>query len=206
MESNKALFLDRDGIINVDYGYVGTLEKFKLIEGIIELCSEAISAGYKIYIITNQAGIAKNKFTLNQFLELTKYIINLFSERGIDINVYFCPYHSEAIDQNYILNHKIQHDYFNCLSDYNISNNIFLSDYRKPSPGMILQAQKRFNLNLKESIFIGDQKTDMLAANLAGLSKAVLVNKEAINITDDYRFVKKLPTFNELLKLINFKL
>lgn len=89
---NKALFLDRDGTINFDYGYVGSVEKFKFIDGIFEFCNKAQALGYKIIIITNQSGIARGYYTVNEYNKVTKYMCNEFKRHGITItDVLYCP-------------------------------------------------------------------------------------------------------------------
>ncbi len=94
MSRRKALFLDRDGVINVETGYVHCREEFIFQEGIFELCSAAESLGYLIIVVTNQAGIARGYYTESEFFELTEWMIAEFERRGIAITkVYHCPYH-----------------------------------------------------------------------------------------------------------------
>lgn len=147
---NKALFLDRDGVINLHNGYVFKKEKFIFNEDIFEVCSFFKSISYKIIIITNQAGIAKGIFSLQDLKLLNLYMINEFKKKNIIIdNVYFCPHHP---------------DYdLKCFN-------------RKPSPGMLIQARDDFNIDLKKSILIGDQFTDIEAGNSAGVGKSYLFN------------------------------
>lgn len=80
---NKALFLDRDGTINIDYGYVGSVDKFKFIDGVFEFCGVAQSLGYKIIVITNQSGIARGFYTVADYENVTKYMCNEFLKHGI---------------------------------------------------------------------------------------------------------------------------
>ena len=88
----KALFLDRDGTINVDYGYVYQIEKFQIIDGIFELCQKAQEKGYLIIVITNQSGIERNYYTLEDFKNLTNHMIKIFKEQNIQIHdVFYCP-------------------------------------------------------------------------------------------------------------------
>ena len=89
---NKALFLDRDGTINVDYGYVYQIEKFEFINGIFELCQKAQERGYLIIVITNQSGIARNYYKDEDFHILNKFMIDEFAGKGIKItDVFYCP-------------------------------------------------------------------------------------------------------------------
>ena len=88
----KALFLDRDGTINVDYGYVYQPEKFELIDGITELCLRAQEKGYLIIVITNQSGIARGYYTDDDFQKINQYMIEIFNRYGVKItDVFYCP-------------------------------------------------------------------------------------------------------------------
>ncbi len=88
----KALFLDRDGTINIDYGYVFQPEKFEFINGIFELCRKAQEKGYLIIVITNQSGIARGYFSEQDFAELNSYMLAEFTKHGIKItDVFYCP-------------------------------------------------------------------------------------------------------------------
>jgi D-glycero-D-manno-heptose 1,7-bisphosphate phosphatase len=140
---NKALFLDRDGVINVDKGHVYRREQFEFLPGIFDLCRRYINAGYLLLIITNQAGIAKGIYTEQDYKDLTEWMIRQFKEKGITISkVYHCPHHPDV-------------------------NGI--CDCRKPAPGMILQAITDFNLDISECILIGDKETDLEAGRRAGI-------------------------------------
>lgn len=89
---NKALFLDRDGTINIDYGYVGSIDRFKFIDSIFDFCAIAQSLGYKIIVITNQSGIARGYYTVQDYEKVTKYMCDEFMHRGIKItDVLYCP-------------------------------------------------------------------------------------------------------------------
>lgn len=89
---NKALFLDRDGTINIDYGYVGSVDKFEFIDGVFEFCAIAQSLGYKIIVITNQSGIARGYYTVADYETVTKYMCDEFMKHGIKItDVLYCP-------------------------------------------------------------------------------------------------------------------
>ena len=150
----KALFLDRDGIINVDHGYVHKIEDFEFVEGIFQLCQLAIVQGYSIFVITNQAGIARGLYTVDDFETLTLWMIEQFAKQHIKIEeVFYCPHHpSKGV-------------------------NVFKKNCqcRKPAPGMLLQAQRKYNIDLQASIFIGDKISDMQAASTAGIAKRILV-------------------------------
>lgn len=154
---NRALFLDRDGIINIDHGYVYKKENFDFVEGIFDLCRYATSKGFDIYVITNQSGIARGLYSIEDFEKLTKWMKAEFNKEGVHIaDVMCCPHHPTKGDNEY-------HKECSC---------------RKPHPGMILAVQDKYNVDLKQSIFIGDKISDMQAAESAGIHNRILVNSK----------------------------
>jgi D-glycero-D-manno-heptose 1,7-bisphosphate phosphatase len=139
----KALFIDRDGVINVDKGHVYTREEFEFTEGIFDLCRGYSEEGYLIIVITNQAGIAKGIFTEADYKKLTEWMISRFQDNGILISkVCYCPHHPDFTG------------YCKC---------------RKPEPGMILNAIEEFDLDITKCILIGDMETDLEAGRRAGI-------------------------------------
>ena len=179
---NKALFLDRDGIINVDHGYVHKAEDFEFLEGIFELCQRAMEKGYQIFVITNQAGIARGYYDIATFEILSNWMVNEFNKHKVTITkVSFCPHHPTK----------------------GINNFVMPCECRKPEPGMINQAQKEYGITLADSIFIGDKVSDMQAANNAGIKSRILV---------DSRYTQESPTdklegvirINELKQAIEY--
>ena len=128
---NRALFLDRDGVINVEKNYVHKIEEFMFIEGIFELVQLFIKKGFKIIVITNQAGIARGIYTEDDFEKLNSWMLSEFEKRDARIDdVYYCPDHLE----NGI--GKYKKDSFD----------------RKPNPGMIFKAKEKYNLDLAGSV------------------------------------------------------
>jgi len=151
---NKALFLDRDGIINVDHGYVYKMSDFEFVEGIFELCQKAQQLNYKIIIITNQSGIARGYYTESDFNQLTTWMKAEFLKNKIVItDVFYCPHHPTSDISKY----KKQ-----CAC-------------RKPEPELITQAKEKYNIDLSKSIFVGDKESDMQAAQNANINKRILV-------------------------------
>ena len=145
----RALFIDRDGVINIDRGHVFLKEDFEFTAGIFELCRKYIVDGFIIIVITNQAGIARGYYTEDDFKKLTDWMVEQFSKKGITITkVYHCPHHPD-IDGP--------------------------CDCRKPEPGMILQAVKDFGLDIGECILIGDKETDLEAGRRAGIPEKNLI-------------------------------
>ena len=95
---SKALFLDRDGVINQEVGYLHAKEQVRWVEGIFELCRAAAELGYKLVVVTNQAGIARGYYTEAQFQELMEWMQGEFEGRGLRLDaVYFCPFHPDRV-------------------------------------------------------------------------------------------------------------
>ena len=154
MNTQKALFLDRDGIINLDHGYVYKIEDFEFVNGIFEVCQHAINCGYIIIVITNQAGIARGYYTIEQFEILTDWMKRQFLDQNIKItDVYFCPHHP----------------------DKGINEYAGQCSCRKPEPGMLISASEKYAISLSESVFIGDKISDIQAAESAGVKNKILL-------------------------------
>ena len=153
----RALFLDRDGVINVDHAYVHTQESFVFIDGIFELVRKAHELGYFVIVVTNQAGIGRGYYSEGEFLVLTEWMKSKFAERCAVIDaVYFCPDHP-------------QHG----LGSYRRD-----SPMRKPAPGMLLQARDEFGINMAHSVMVGDKLTDMQAGAAAGIGTLLWLNPD----------------------------
>lgn len=134
----KALFLDRDGTINVDYGYVYQPERFEFIKGIFELCRMAQKLGYLIIVITNQSGIARGYYTNDDFQKVNQYMIEKFANKGIKItDVFYCP--------------------------------DLTGKRRKPECGMFIEAQQKYNIDMANSVSLGDKERDVEAGIKAGV-------------------------------------
>ncbi|UCN01049.1 D-glycero-beta-D-manno-heptose 1,7-bisphosphate 7-phosphatase [Sulfurimonas sp. SWIR-19] len=168
----KALFLDRDGVINVEKEYLYKREDFEFIDGIFDLCKYYQNLGYLIIIVTNQSGIARGYYTEEDFQVLTDWMIQEFKKRNINITkVYHCPHHP----------------------DINIK-----CSCRKPEPGMILEAQKKFNLDLIHSLMIGDKQRDIEAAVNAGISETYLFDE--MNQIRSSKATKTVTKLDEIWK------
>lgn len=147
---HPCLFLDRDGVINTDFGYVHRREDCEFCPGIFDLCAYFQRKCFKIIVITNQSGIARGYYDTASFHSLTAYINKAFAERNIALNAtYFCPHKPE--------------DNCNC---------------RKPKPGMLLQAQQEHLIDMESSIMIGDKKSDMQAAHAAKVKHLFWLTQE----------------------------
>lgn len=149
LKKNLAVFFDRDGVLNEDKGYVYRKEDFIWIKGAKEALALAKSKGFLSIVITNQSGICRGYYDINEMHLLHLWMKQQALEYGAKIDdIYFCPYHSEGQVQQYIFpNHPD----------------------RKPNPGMIIRAAKDYNIDLTRSLLIGDQQSDIDAANNAGL-------------------------------------
>ncbi|TGL10908.1 HAD family hydrolase [Leptospira meyeri] len=148
------MFLDRDGVINEDFDYVYRMEDFQFKSEIFEICKLANANHYLVFIITNQAGIARGYYSERDFFILTKWMLNEFLNQSCSITkVYYCPYHPDFGNKRY------KRD----------------SNFRKPNPGMILKAAKRYSIDLENSILVGDQNTDVEAGFRAGVGKNFLL-------------------------------
>ena len=155
-EKNKAAFLDRDGVINIDYGYVHKWEDFHFCEGAIEGMKILLSLNYKIIIITNQSGIARGIFSEEQYSELTKKYLYKLKKKGIQVSsVYYCPHHPSFSEK----------PFDNC-------------ECRKPNPGLFKKAINRFNFSLDKSIAIGDNERDLIAAKRAGIKNIFFIKSD----------------------------
>ena len=150
---NKAIFLDRDGTLNIDYGYVHEIDNFKFIDGVIDALRELKKMGYMLVLVTNQSGIARGYFSEEQFLQLTEWMDWSLAEQDVDLDgIYYCPHHPEG------------------KGEYKED-----CDCRKPKPGMLLQAIKELKIDPTQSIIVGDKVEDLKAGIGAKVKMNVLV-------------------------------
>jgi len=154
----RACFLDRDGVINVDEGYVGSLERFRFIPGIFEALQKLQQRGFVLIVVTNQSGIARGYYTQADYEKVTRYMLEEFAKRGIEIAaVYHCPHHPDE----------------DCAC-------------RKPKPGMIERAAREHDIDLASSWLVGDKMSDIEAAQRAGIKNVVLLdNKRLIDVVEE---------------------
>lgn len=159
--SNKAVFLDRDGVINIDHSYVYRVEDFDFMGDIFELCRHFRQLGYKLIIVTNQSGIGRGYYSENDFLKLSDWMKAKFIANQCEIDaLYYSPYHPEKAKAPYLKK----------------------SECRKPAPGMLLQAIKDFDLEPSNCAMIGDRETDIQAAKAAGIGRSILLDTESKSI------------------------
>lgn len=178
-----ALFLDRDGVINVDRGYVSRVEDFEFLPGIFELVRFAgRELGWPAVVVSNQSGIGRGYFDEAAYRALTDWMCERFRAEGAPIaRVYHCPYHPSHGIGAYRVDH----------------------DWRKPKPGMILQAAADLNLDLPKSALIGDRLDDMEAAAAAGVPLRIRIAGEGASADaagPPHRVVRSLPDALALLR------
>jgi len=178
----KTLFLDRDGVININHGYVHTPENFDFIEGVFDLCRYAQQLGYQIIIVTNQSGIARKYYSNLTFNKLSKWMTQQFWRQGIKIKqILHCPHHP-----------KFTH-YCSC---------------RKPRTGMIMKAQRRFHIDLAQSMMVGDSLSDMRCAQTAKIKKRILFKERSLSSNQHFqaKFIRpRFHTYHQVDKLSSIK-
>jgi D-glycero-D-manno-heptose 1,7-bisphosphate phosphatase len=145
----RALFLDRDGVLNVDHGYIGSRDRFEWVDGALEAIRYATRAGWHVFVVTNQSGVARGLYTEDAVRGLLDWMADQARAAGGTIDdVRFCPYHPEAEVSAYREAHP----------------------WRKPLPGMLLDVIRAWELDPGRAVMVGDQGTDMEAAAAAGVA------------------------------------
>lgn len=180
-----AVFLDRDGVINLDRAYVHRWEDFVFVPGAIAAVARLVDAGFRIVIVTNQSGIARGFYTQEQYVELTHRMIGAFADQGVDITaVYHCPHLPSGSVEPFARD----------------------CDCRKPAPGMLLRAAAEHRLSLADSILVGDRDSDIMAARAAGVGRAFLVRSD--HVTSLATSAEALPDacFDDLAQCVDMLL
>lgn len=145
--SIKVVFLDRDGVINEEVGYLHRIKDFKFIPGVMDACRYFQSLGYQLIVVTNQSGIARGLYKEDDFYIINEWMLNEFQKEKINIlDVFFCPHGPD--------------DDCSC---------------RKPKPGLFLNAKEKYGINMGNSWMLGDKEADIEAASNAGISQTILV-------------------------------
>ncbi len=159
----RAIFLDRDGVINEDRGYVHKIEDFIFLSGVFEALRAFLDMGYKLFIVTNQSGIGRGYYSEDDFKKLTDWMLDELAKKKIAIEeVFYCPHHPDE----------------GC-------------GCRKPEPGMIWEAAKKYGIDLKNSWMIGDKPSDIEAAKRAGVGSQILIGKDAKSLFDTIAIIKE---------------
>ena len=145
-------------MVNQDLGYVHRIEDFHFLPGVLEACNQLVELGHRIVIITNQAGIARGYYTTADLETLHNWMSEQFRKAGAALSgIYFCPHHPEGTVHQYKL----------------------LCNCRKPAPGMILRAKHELNINLADSILVGDKPSDIQAGRRAGINRCYLLTTKS---------------------------
>lgn len=161
----KAIFIDRDGTIHVDKVETHKIEDLEFFEDVFDLFKTVSELGYKIVVVTNQSGIGKGNYSVKEMQDFNDFMIEKLNEKGISISaLYYCPHKSE--------------DNCGCM---------------KPKDGMFKRAALELNINLSESIMIGDQSSDIYAGLNAGILKNYIVTTGIYKTVDgNYRLPNDL--------------
>lgn len=167
-ELKPAAFLDRDGTINIDKGYLYKIDDFEYIEGTLEGLKILQDKGYMLVIITNQSGIARGYYSEDEFRALNEWMLYDLKEKGIEIaGIYFCPHHPKAKISKYRIECKC----------------------RKPGTMLYWRAQQELGIDLDRSIAIGDRERDLCICNESTVKGYLIGNTSLINIAkgvEDY--------------------
>ncbi|MBK1613521.1 D-glycero-beta-D-manno-heptose-1,7-bisphosphate 7-phosphatase [Rubrivivax gelatinosus] len=156
--SARAVFLDRDGVVNVDHGYVGRWQDFEFAPGAVDAMRRLQEAGWLLVVVTNQSGIARGYYTEADYQALTARMKAELAAAGAPLaGVYHCPHHPQGSVAAYAQD----------------------CDCRKPAPGLILRAAAELGLTLADSVLVGDKASDAQAARAAGVGRVVLVAETA---------------------------
>ncbi|HUZ97516.1 MAG TPA: HAD family hydrolase [Edaphobacter sp.] len=177
--SGRALFLDRDGVINHEVGYLHRVEDVRFVDGIFSLCRTAAGLGYRLIVVTNQAGIARGFYSEADFDALMIWIKGAFRAEGVELDaVYHCPFHPEHGVGKYKRDHED----------------------RKPGTGMLRRGVREFGVELGDSVMVGDRCSDIAAANAAGLRQVFLISgTETEACGGEYLAVDQLTEVEEWL-------
>lgn len=146
---SRAVFLDRDGVINEDVGHLNSVADLRIISGVARAIRELNQKKYRVIVVTNQGALAKGITTHETIRAVNKEIEARLANEGATIDrVYYCPHHPDGTVAEYAK----------------------MCDCRKPGTGMIMEAAKEFNIDLANSFLIGDKTSDILAGKRAGLT------------------------------------
>ena len=153
----RAAFLDRDGVVNIDHGYVFRRQDFRFVPGTLAACAQLHRLGFMLVVVTNQSGIGRGLYAENDYRRLTDWMRAEFAAAGAPLaGVYHCPHHPLAP-----------------LAEYRRA-----CDCRKPAPGMLLAAARELSLDLSRSLLFGDKASDIEAAAAAGVTQRVLLGRD----------------------------
>ena len=175
----KAVFLDRDGVINVDNGYVHRPQQFEFIDGVFAACRRLQALGYQLIIVTNQSGIGRGYYSEHDFAALSRWMLQRFQDNQVRINaIYYCPYHPEHGKGRYRR----------------------ASLYRKPQPQMLLDAAAEHQLDLTTSCLVGDKTSDLQAGIAAGVGQNFFIG-DGGTLPVELQTIKHYASLSELVRM-----
>lgn len=179
----RAIFLDRDGVINVEKNFVLSPDEIELYPSSAQAIRKINEAGFLVIVITNQSAVARNFITIEQLQGIHDELQNQLKKEGAWLDaIYFCP-HREKLDEG-------------------VRNSEYIIDCecRKPKPGMLLRAAEEFGIDLDDSYFIGDSERDIIAGNRAGCTTIGVRTGHSLN------GMKESPDyiFDDLDEAVNF--
>jgi D,D-heptose 1,7-bisphosphate phosphatase len=181
----KAIFIDRDGTINIEKNHLSNIDEFEIYAGVHEAIKILNNLNYKVIVITNQPVIARGECTIQELENIHGYLEYELGKNGAFLDkIYYCPHHPDSGFEN-----EIKHLKINC-------------DCRKPNIGLIKKAVDEFNIDLKQSWFIGDTTTDIKTAINASL-KSILVQTGLNGLDGKYNVYPDFVSTN-LLTAVNF--
>lgn len=170
----RAVFLDRDGVINRDHGYVFRRQDFEFVEGVLAACAVLAARGLALVVVTNQSGIGRGMYAEADFLRLTDWMKARFAAAGAALaGVYHCPHHPDEA-----------------------------CDCRKPAPGMLLRAARELRLDLARSALFGDKASDLQAAHAAGVPVRVLLGTDGAALPDEREAACATARFRSLAEAV----
>jgi len=179
---NPAVFLDRDGVLNEDRGYVHRWADFVFLPGVVDALRMFGQLGYLLVIITNQSGIARGLYRESDVLALHDRMLSFLHGQGIEIaGVYYCPHHPEGSVARYAR----------------------ICSCRKPAPGMILRAAAEHHIDLANSVLIGDKVTDLEAGAAAGITSLYLVSSTGLEqCFQPFPHAQAVESLHEVAKIL----
>src|ERR1700759_3064543 len=170
--TRRALFLDRDGVVNEEGGYLHRSDEVRFVDGIFSLCRTAAGMGYRLVVVTKNGGSGRGYYSEMDFELLMEFMRQELRAEGVELDaVYYCPFHPEHGVGKYKQEHED----------------------RKPGTGMLRRGARDFGVKLSESVLVGDRCSDVGAANAAGLRQAFLIRgTEAARCGGEYLMVDSL--------------
>ena len=178
MQTSPAIFLDRDGTLHRDTGYLIRFEDFEPLPGVEEALTLMQHQGFRLFVVSNQSGVARGYFSMEAVLDLNQKIQEYFKSKGIDIEeVIVCPHHPDGI-----------------VAEYSRE-----CECRKPKPGMLLDLAHRYHLDLKHSYMVGDHPRDAEAGMAAGAT-GVLIHANFAGSVDNQTRLKEFPSILEFAR------